>query len=90
MVYNFVSLASFWSGLHFSTNFYLTKIIFTCVNVAVSHCVDTVLAISIFLAKEFVSQHVCLGEGAGVTGVTEIDHLIHSEESLVASLLFFP
>lgn len=48
---------------------------------------SSVLAFSVPLAEEVVSQTVCFGEGAGIRGVTEVHHLIDSEESLVTSLL---
>ena len=54
---------------------------------AVTHGVNSVLAFSIPLAEEAVSQAVCSGEGAGISGITEVHHLIGSEESLVSSLL---
>lgn len=50
----------------------------------------SVLALSIPLVEEIVSQTVCFGERAGVRGVTEVDHLIYSEEGLVASLRSLP
>lgn len=54
---------------------------------AVTHCMDSVLALSVPLVEELLSQIVNFGERAGISGVTEVDHLIHSEERLVASLL---
>ena len=48
-----------------------------------------VLAVSIPLAEEAVSQTTSFGEGAGVSGVTQVHHLIDGEERLVASLLSF-
>lgn len=52
-----------------------------------AHCMHSVLALSIPLAEEVVSQTVCFGERAGIRGVTEVHHLINSKECLVASLL---
>lgn len=54
---------------------------------AVTHRMSSVLAFSVPLAEEVVSQTVCFGEGAGIRGVTEVHHLIDSEEGLVTSLL---
>lgn len=54
---------------------------------AVTHRMSSVLALSVPLAEEAVSQTVCFGEGSGLRGVTQVHHLIDSEECLVASLL---
>lgn len=55
---------------------------------AVAHCMDSVLALSVPLAEEVMSQSACFGERAGIKGITEVHHLIDCEECLVASLLF--
>lgn len=54
---------------------------------AVAHSVSSMLTFTIPLAEEAVGQAAGLGEGAWVRRVTEVHHLIDSEESLVASLL---
>lgn len=54
---------------------------------AVTHSMDGVLAFSIVLAEEGLSQTVCFGKGSGITGITEIHHLIDCKEGLVTSLL---
>lgn len=54
---------------------------------AVAHSVSSMLTFAIPLAEEAVGQTVNLGEGGWVKQVTEVYHLIDSEESLVASLL---
>lgn len=46
-----------------------------------------VLAFSVPLAEEVVSQTSCFGERPGIRGITAVHHLIDGEESLVASLL---
>lgn len=59
----------------------------TWVYVAVTHSVDGVLAFSIVLAEEGLSQTVCFGKWSGIRGITEIHHLIDCKEGLVTSLL---
>lgn len=54
---------------------------------AVTHSMDGVLAFSIVLAEEGVSQTVCFGKRSGITGITEIHHLIDCKEGLVTPLL---
>lgn len=60
----------------------------TWVYVAVTHCMDSMLAVSVPLAEEGFCQTTYFSERAGVKGVAEVHHLVDSEESLVASLLF--
>lgn len=59
----------------------------TWVYVAVTHRMRCVLALPVALAEEAVSQTTCFGEASGIRGVTQVHHLVHSEECLVASLL---
>lgn len=54
---------------------------------AVTHGVHCVLALSVALAEEAASQTARFGEAAGIRGVTQVHHLVHGEECLVASLL---
>lgn len=54
---------------------------------AVTHCVDSVLAFSVALLKEAASQTVSFGERTGVKRVAEVHHLVDCEQGLVASLL---
>lgn len=54
---------------------------------AVAHCMDSVLALSVPLGEEVMSQITCFGERVGIKGVTEVHHLIDCKECLVASLL---
>lgn len=55
----------------------------------VAHSVHCVLALPIVLVKEGAGQSSSPGESAGIRGVTEVHHLIHSEEGLEAPLLSF-
>lgn len=61
----------------------------TWVYVAVAHGVDNVLAFSIALVEELLSQTVSFREWAGVKRVAEVHHLVDGEQGLVASLLPF-
>lgn len=54
---------------------------------AVTHGVSSVLALSVPLAEEVVSQTARFGEGARIRRVAQVHHLIDGEERLVASLL---
>lgn len=54
---------------------------------AVTHSVDGVLAFSIVLAEEGLSQAVRFWKCSGVRGITKIDHLVDCKEGLVTSLL---
>lgn len=54
---------------------------------AVTHCVDGVLAFSVALVKEAASQTMSSGERTGVKRVAEVHHLVDCEEGLVASLV---
>lgn len=54
---------------------------------AVTHRMSNMLAVSVSLAEEGVSQAVSSREGAGVRRVAQVHHLIHSEERLEAPLL---
>lgn len=53
---------------------------------AVTHCMDSVLALSVPLAEEVLSQSVSFGERVGVKRVADIHHLVDCKECLVASL----
>lgn len=55
---------------------------------AVTHCMDSMLAFSIPLVEEGACQTMYFSKRTGVRGVTEVHHLIDGEERLVASLLF--
>lgn len=59
----------------------------TWVYVAVAHSMDGVLAFSIVLAEEGLSQTVCFGKWSGIRGITKIHHLVDCKEGLVTSLL---
>lgn len=59
----------------------------TWVNVAVTHRMDGVLALSIVLAEEGLSQTVCFEKWSRIRGITKIHHLIDCKEGLVTSLL---
>lgn len=59
----------------------------TWVYVAVTHSMDGVLAFSIGLAEEGLSQSVRFGKWTGIRGITQIHHLIDGKEGLVTSLL---
>lgn len=54
---------------------------------AVTNCMDCVLAFSTPLVKELVGKTVSFGKGPGIKRVTKVHHLISTEKSLVASLL---
>lgn len=58
----------------------------TWVYVAVTHCMNSVLAFSVALVEELLSQTVSFREGAGIKRVTEVHHLVDGEQGLVASL----
>lgn len=59
----------------------------TWVYVAVTHSMDGVLAFSIALAEEGLSQIVCFEKRSGIRGITNIHHLVDCKEGLVTSLL---
>lgn len=59
----------------------------TCIDVAVTHCMSGMLAFSVALAEEVVSQAACFGEGAVVERIAEVHHLVGREEGLVTSLV---
>lgn len=59
----------------------------TWVYVAVTHRMDGVLAFSITLAEEGLSQTVCFEKWSGIRGITKIHHLIDCKEGLETSLL---
>lgn len=48
---------------------------------------NCVLAFSVPLAEEVLSQTACFGERAGIRGVAAVHHLIGNEKSLEASLV---
>lgn len=54
---------------------------------AVAHCMDGVLALSVVLAEDFVSQTASFGKRAWIRRVAEVHHLIDGEQCLVATLL---
>lgn len=60
----------------------------TWVYVAVTHSMDGVLAFSVVLAEEGLSQTVCFEKWSGIRGITKIHHLVDCKEGLVTSLLF--
>lgn len=57
---------------------------------AVTHCMNCVLALSIPLAEEALSEAASFGEGGWIGGIAEVHHLIDDEERLIASLLPLP
>lgn len=59
----------------------------TWVYVTVTHRMGSVLALPVPLAEKDVGQTVSFAEGAGISGVAEVHHLVDGEERLVAPLL---
>lgn len=62
----------------------------TCIDVAVPHGMDGMLAFSSTLAKEPGGQGLCTWEGVRPGGVTHVHHLVGRVQGLEAALAVLP